>query len=509
MAVCPACDYQACKECLKKYILGVGDDGACMQCKKIMPRSVLADTLGLTFVNGEYKRHRERVLFDRERAMLEETVPYMEREIDIRESTRRLDDMRSRRMQLLSQLRQLESEINIASQEMHRLTNLQTRGTVPIVTATEARREFVHACPRDGCDGFVSSAWKCRACHHHICKDCNVDKGEQTDDDHPHVCNPQDVESLQLIRGDSKPCPKCGVPIHKLSGCSQMYCTICTCVWCWRTGRIDATGVVHNPHALQARRAVGMQIHRDQADIPCGGMPNEREIFDAIVEYCKHVGEPYVEDYDATGHHNFDRYRRNNVAHYIRNPLLVIPKYACFRSLAVRMTRILAMVMHVQHYEIRHLEENVQADREPENAAGKNRDLRIKYLLGEATRETVGRKVHEREKKILKEAEIVLVLRTLVQVSEDLMRQIVVDPLQMMQLLSQCDQLADYCNVSLCKLAYLFTCTVPVLMGAGSHVPHITDIGHPEYYIFVNRKRWTRACTPTIHQIFADPKTTP
>ena len=46
---------------------------------------------------------------------------------------------------------------------------------------------------------------------------------------------------------DSKPCPNCYIPIFKLSGCNQMFCTNCHVVFDWISLKIDK-GPVHNQH---------------------------------------------------------------------------------------------------------------------------------------------------------------------------------------------------------------------------------------------------------------------
>tara|TARA_B110000503_G_C6959143_1_gene334272 strand:+ start:136 stop:759 length:624 start_codon:yes stop_codon:yes gene_type:complete len=80
---------------------------------------------------------------------------------------------------------------------------------------------------------------------------------------------------MELIKRDSKPCPKCGILIHRIDGCAQMWCTSCHCVFDWRTGEID-TGRIHNPHFIQFKRET--HTSREHGDIPCGGIPSFREL---------------------------------------------------------------------------------------------------------------------------------------------------------------------------------------------------------------------------------------
>ncbi|CAD6196758.1 unnamed protein product [Caenorhabditis auriculariae] len=37
---------------------------------------------------------------------------------------------------------------------------------------------------------------------------------------------------------NSKPCPKCRVPIEKIEGCHKMHCTKCDCYFCWLCGKV-------------------------------------------------------------------------------------------------------------------------------------------------------------------------------------------------------------------------------------------------------------------------------
>jgi hypothetical protein len=61
-----------------------------------------------------------------------------------------------------------------------------------------------------------------------------------------HVCDPQTLETIKLIKRDSKPCPTCKALIYKIDGCDQMWCIQCKTAFSWVTGRIE-TGRIHNP----------------------------------------------------------------------------------------------------------------------------------------------------------------------------------------------------------------------------------------------------------------------
>lgn len=85
---CANCDYQACVTCVKRFLLDTNTDPHCMNCKHIWDRGFLDYYLPKTWVNGELKRHRADILWDRERSMLPATQPAVEREMAVRRVNR-------------------------------------------------------------------------------------------------------------------------------------------------------------------------------------------------------------------------------------------------------------------------------------------------------------------------------------------------------------------------------------------------------------------------------------
>jgi len=131
----------------------------------------------------------------------------------------------------------------------------------------ETKITFLCPCPRDGCKGMIDSRkFACVKCEKKICKSCR----EIKDKDDDHECDPKIVENVKFLKVDTKPCPSCAFAIHKINGCSQMWCPGCHTAFDWKTGAVD-TGIIHNPHAIQWRREHG-GLDRDINDIPCGGL---------------------------------------------------------------------------------------------------------------------------------------------------------------------------------------------------------------------------------------------
>ena len=67
--------------------------------------------------------------------------------------------------------------------------------------------------------------------------------------------------------------------IHKIDGCSQMWCTSCSTAFDWKTGKLS-TGRIHNPHFFEFQKR-----SREHADIPCGGRPTISELGDKNAPY--------------------------------------------------------------------------------------------------------------------------------------------------------------------------------------------------------------------------------
>lgn len=240
-----------------------------MHCRRGFDREILTTGLSRAFVDGPYKLHRAKVLFERELAMMAATHPYVEQELQRRANARQLGQMRLKRARLAQKLRDLNRAIDSMSR------------AAPQVNEDE-RRTFVHHCAQHDCRGFLSSAWKCGVCGKYTCSECNAPRGADRDDG--HVCEETDRETMCCIRHDSKKCPGCAEYIFKVSGCDQMWCTSCHTAFSWRTG-LKVNGAIHNPHFYEFSRQGGA-IGRVAGDIPCGGMPTPHEIVSAQRTHC-------------------------------------------------------------------------------------------------------------------------------------------------------------------------------------------------------------------------------
>ena len=214
-AKCPYCDFNACTTCTQTYLCGTHEDPHCMGCRKGWSREIMDSILLTTWINGDYKKHRENVLFDRERSRLPAAQIIVERR-------KRANEREPVRQQIMDKIHSLESQINTLRveyyQECRRIEMLQ-RGEEPGEhTNKEERRVFVMPCPSNGCRGFLSQAYKCGVCDIYACPECREVKGTR---DAAHTCNPDTVATVQRLKKECRGCPECGTNIFKIEGCFE------------------------------------------------------------------------------------------------------------------------------------------------------------------------------------------------------------------------------------------------------------------------------------------------
>ena len=267
------CNYSCCTNCLKTYLLGTTKDPHCMNCQKAIERRVLCEKLGKSWVNGKYKKHTSKVLYDKEIAKLASSQPAANRQLAVRRKDQELKDLKERIYTLNLQYRRTQ-------QEQYRLKE-QT---------TVQKKQFLQKCGVDGCRGSLSTAWKCEMCQTYTCSKCHAVKGK--DREEPHECNADNIASVVEISKTTRDCPGCSSPVFKIEGCDQMFCTVpgCETAFSFRTGMRE-TGQVHNPHFFEMQQQGLLSgrngnVPRAPGDILCGGIPNVQ----LITTLCTYLG---------------------------------------------------------------------------------------------------------------------------------------------------------------------------------------------------------------------------
>jgi len=433
---CPYCPFRACSGCSERYLTDTSEDAHCMNCRKGWSREILVDNFSQKFVSKVYKARREELLLEREKSLMPATQPYVEIEKQIRSINPEIATLKfkiekanekwtfinSRQLAVLAIEHNLTTEFDalvtrhFLSQEQRKIvSNLmidmqhkewhqnQLMNRLHGGQLENVKRQFVRACPYGDCRGFLSTAWKCGMCENWTCPECHEVKGK--DKDQPHECDPNNVATAQLLARDSRNCPKCSAVIFKIDGCDQMYCTQCHTAFSWRRGTIE-TGRIHNPHYYEFQRARGT-IEREPGDMVCGGLPDWSTI-------ARHIG---------------------------RQSAYWISVSNAYRSHP-----------HIQYVLVPRYNPDMNAD---------NRDLRIKFMIGDFSEDEFKKRIQQREKARQRKTDIRLVLDMYQAVLVDLFQGFTQNP-NVDELVTSLVQLRTHVNSTMDSVSKRWSsCAVP------------------------------------------------
>jgi hypothetical protein len=234
----PDCEGSYCLSCFKRFIIESEDImPTCMCCSKELSYSFVRQHVPITWANKDYVNKRANHLLAREKSLLPDSQRDVKKELD----RRRCVDEEKQIFEEIRNLRMKIDSLHLKCQTMwnQHYTKFDSLRKDKNVIVTRRR------CPVDDCEGFLENNWKCGICEVKCCSHC----GEVEEEN--HECNEETKATFQMIKNETRPCPQCGIPIHKWQGCNQMYCTQCSCMFDYRTGRLE-TGFFHNPHYFEA-----------------------------------------------------------------------------------------------------------------------------------------------------------------------------------------------------------------------------------------------------------------
>lgn len=232
---CNNCNITICKYCLPIY--SICNNKKCCNCSTELDLNLFLN-LPTTFYN-KFIKQKKRKLPIEEQEIRENTFP-------------KILTLIKQKLSLNNTLIELAVDILKISGEIN--TNKQIKD----------RAVFVKKCPSDDCRGFLSSSWKCGLCEKFFCKDCHKEKNED------HVCDESEKLTISMLKKDTKPCPQCGMPIDRYTGCSQVWTPCCKIAFDWNTGKIDK-GRIHSPEYYDFLRRTQGFVPREREDNICGG----------------------------------------------------------------------------------------------------------------------------------------------------------------------------------------------------------------------------------------------
>ena len=470
------CDYEACSACIKTYLVGISTDPNCMQCNKAWSDKFLAKHLGTTYMKGEYVTHRKELLVQQQLARLPETMAAAEQykrvnaiNAQVEELTKQHKEACKQHTALMPSIQKVNSEGQMlkydTETEAHALIDLRLKcakkreelyaklnecnETKSLITANirklrhdiaiiqnggepvgaekqkEEARKFIMPCPNADCRGYLSAQYKCELCEYHTCSKCfeliglHKDKEEE---EAGHVCKPENVESAEFIRKQSKPCPCCGTRISKIDGCDQMWCTQCKKAFSWNTGKI-VTGAIHNPHFYQYQREHGGGMApRNPGDIVCGGLPAFRDLNEKMYRLQVHKSNP---------------------------------------DLLNTITNIHRLQGHFNQFNVIQLRTAVQAEQDFELE-------RVQYIVQEINRAELANKIFRKDKSRKMKIALLHVCELFIAVGTDMFQKIVLSENtgtefveEMEARIAEYDQLRQYCNEHFKDISILYNVCVP------------------------------------------------
>ncbi len=272
---CFNCKTKCCVKCVKTYLLSSSQEPHCPNCRTAMDYDTFIDKFDKTWRLGVYKTHKEKILWDLEQAQFPATVGYLNlvkksselhdlntlsynkyanyiveiRKINnMKEAETKLNKSHSMNYkEVLKNLKKARDDAHEKWQDIRiQLNEVQTQINDFLYKKKNIKYEWSQPCPTGDCKGFLNDKHECIICNKKYCKHCleNVTDVKKED----HKCNEELVETIKTIRKESRPCPKCGEFISKISGCDQMFCTGCGTAFSWVTGQVEQ-GIIHNPHA--------------------------------------------------------------------------------------------------------------------------------------------------------------------------------------------------------------------------------------------------------------------
>jgi len=217
---CAKCENRTCKTCVQRFVLDTNEP-KCMHCGVGFTNKYLIQTMGKVWfdgnVEGQFRKHRKDVALDREKSLLPESMIAAERE---RRVSAFAEEKKSQLVELIKERDRLREELRAVMDAINNIKYARHDNQEAPEEEKEQAQHYICPCPAPNCRGMInSSTFKCAICDTTICRKCREILPNKDNKKSKHVCNEDAIRNLELIRQDTKPCPKCAVPIFKIDGC--------------------------------------------------------------------------------------------------------------------------------------------------------------------------------------------------------------------------------------------------------------------------------------------------
>lgn len=350
---CFNCNYIACSKCIRQFVLlDINIEAVCMNCKIPWNDKFIGKQLSRVFFLKDYRTHINNMGIQQQLALLPASQPEAERikviqniDNEIRElgnliynpsfnndvaitfktvknnfvekwiinmkqfiekqyNLEKLKPKTERKTKEQLNMQFMKTKTNIIQQNIDEIVK-QFKETDIYLKKTDAanrraelikerktqekngtRSTYNRPCGKFDCNGMLQqNKILCGLCNYITCKKCLVVYKK----DKEHECNKEDIDTAELIKRDTKYCPKCNFGITKIDGCDVMFCTQCTTSFHWKTLEV-LTRNLHNPHYIEYLRNNGTTQQRDNIIINCTANPTITDFdmnrFRSIYHFC-------------------------------------------------------------------------------------------------------------------------------------------------------------------------------------------------------------------------------
>ena len=277
---CIKCNNVSCVNCIKEHLL-ISDtlDPKCPDCECSWSLEFISTNTPKSFHNYEYRNKQTNLLLNVEKSLLPSTQSAA-LHIKRLKTNKELIILEEKQIDFFHlQIKNKKNYINFLRYggDPQSFDNSIHYNNANIIKPElqNYSANLIQKCPNNDCLGFISDiSLQCDLCLTKICKDCNI----MIINDNEHKCNQNDIDSFVLIKKEVKTCPTCSVPIYRISGCSQMFCTYCKNSFSWITGK-KIFGEIHNPHFFKWQQQLFSDNSQDAIRNRCGLLPPSEWFF--------------------------------------------------------------------------------------------------------------------------------------------------------------------------------------------------------------------------------------
>jgi hypothetical protein len=173
------------------------------------------------------------------------------------------------------------------------------------------KEKIIIKCSTNDCNGFLDSSFKCSICEQPFCKHCHENNNSESE----HVCNKGLVETIKLLKKDTKPCPKCYANIYKISGCNEMFCNQCATSFDWKSLVIIKGS--HNPHLFEWLKTNAVEnINVDFGQCGRGIDNNSVRYFVAIFKKYNFINIEYLRNFSHNVYYSANKFTEINTQNF-------------------------------------------------------------------------------------------------------------------------------------------------------------------------------------------------